>query len=356
MAETLSETLSNRLMMWLSAYPVDLAEAQRKLTVILDDYKIEPKETALTVCTEGKNEMYIRRFLLNKAIAGCSEKTIKQYSNEISRFLRAIGKDADTISSNDIQCFIAQLLIKGISKSYVDTVRRYLSSFYNFLSKEELIEKNPMLKIEKIKYHTDKEAAFSDYEVEMIRGACTTSREKAIVELLLSTGCRASEIASIKTADIEDDTITVFGKGGKFRKVYLNAKSIVAIQAYLADRKDENPYLFPAGNQAKDDGKLMGRYRSIKSKWYMYPELVNKTMPMSKESINICVKRIGKMAGVENVHTHRFRRTCATMALRRGMAIELVSKMLGHEQIQTTQIYLDLREKDLKNAHEKFVY
>lgn len=352
----LSETLSNRLMMWLSAYPIDLAEVQRKLTVILDDYKIEPKETALTVYTEGKNEMYVKRFILAKAIAGCSEKTIKQYANEISKFLKAIGKDADVISSNDVQCFIAQLLAKGVSKSYVDTVRRYFSSFYTFLLKEELIEKNPMLKVEKIKYHTDKEAAFSDYEIEMIRGACITLREKAIIELLLSTGCRASEAVSIKIADIESDTITVFGKGGKFRKVYLNAKSIVAIEAYLAERKDENPYLFAAGNQAKDDGKLMGRYRSLKGKWYMYPELVNKTEPMNKESINICVKRIGKRAGVENVHTHRFRRTCATMALRRGMTIELVSKMLGHEQIQTTQIYLDLREEDLKNAHEKFVY
>ena len=101
---------------------------------------------------------------------------------------------------------------------------------------------------------------------------------------------------------------------------------------------------------------LMGKYRSLQGDWYKNPEMVSAAEHLEKESINTCVKKIGKRAGVDNVHTHRFRRTCATMALRRGMTIELVSKMLGHEQIATTQIYLDLREEDLKNAHEKFVY
>lgn len=352
----LQETLINRLMMWVSKYHIDLAEAQRNLTLILNDYKIEPKETALIVYTEGKNELFIKRFVLAKAVAGCSERTVKQYSNEIWRYLRAIGKDADTVTSNDVQCYIAQLLINGNSKSYVDTVRRYLSSFYSFLLKEEMITKNPMLKVDKIKYHAEKESAFDDFEIEKIRAACANSREKAIVELLLSTGCRASEAVNIKITDIEDDTITVFGKGGKFRKVYLNAKSIVSIQAYLSERKDTNPYLFPAGIQAKTDVALMGKYRSLQGKWYMHPELVSQSECLNKESINSCVKKIGKRAGVENVHTHRFRRTCATSALRRGMTIELVSKMLGHEEIATTQIYLDLHEEDLKHAHSKFVY
>ena len=58
---------------------------------------------------------------------------------------------------------------------------------------------------------------------------------------------------------------------------------------------------------------------------------------------------------MSDVHPHRFRRTCATMALKRGMPIEQVSKMLGHEQLTTTQIYLDLDERSLEIAHEKYV-
>lgn len=333
-----------------------IREIDTFLQVVLHDYDVSKKETALVVYTDSKNDRYIKRFALSKAIAGCSERTVKQYQNEIKRGLRAIGKDADDIVSGDVQCYIAQLLINGNSKSYVDTVRRYLSTFFNFLIKEELITRNPMLKVEKIKYHTEKESAFDDFEIERIRAKCKNSREKAIVELLLSTGCRASEAVSIKIADIDENAITVFGKGGKFRKVYLNAKSVIAISAYLAERQDTNPYLFPAGIPANTDAKLMGKYRHFQDKWYINPELISKTEHLDKESINKCVKRIGKRAGVENVHTHRFRRTCATSALRRGMTIELVSKMLGHEEIATTQIYLDLREEDLKNAHQKFVY
>ena len=66
-------------------------------------------------------------------------------------------------------------------------------------------------------------------------------------------------------------------------------------------------------------------------------------------------RRIGERAGVDCVYPHKFRRTCATMALKRGMPIEQVSKLLGHEQLGTTQIYLDLNERDLELAHEKYV-
>jgi site-specific recombinase XerD len=352
----ITETLHDRLMMWVSKYNIDLADAQMNLTLILKDFKIEPKETALQIYTEGKNVMFLKKFILAKAIAGCSERTIRIYKQEIEKFLQVIGKDADTITPIDIQAFIANRIVNGNSKSYVDTLRRYLSSFFGYLSREDLIAKNPMAKIEKIKYHTDKEEAFTDYDIEKIRGACKNAREKAIIELLLSTGCRASEVCGIKITDIEDDAITVFGKGGKFRKVYLNAKAVVAIQHYLSERKDKNPYLFPRGIDPTQDKALMGRYRAYKGEWYRYLDMVDKTAPMDKETINSVSKKIGKRAGVDNVHTHRFRRTCATMALRRGMTIELVSKMLGHEQIATTQIYLDLREEDLKIAHEKFVY
>lgn len=218
---------------------------------------------------------------------------------------------------------------------------------------QELIPRNPLAEIEKIKYHREKEKAFSDIEIERLRAACKNSREKAILEVLLSTGCRASEAVSIKIADIVNDCVDIIGKGEKPRKVYINAKAEIAIETYLRDRKDENPYLFPAGLKFENTSS---QARRAKGDWYKLPELVDLKQCANHESINIVVRRIGKRAGVENVHAHRFRRTCATMALRRGMPIELVSKMLGHEQLSTTQIYLDLREEDLKNAHKKYVY
>lgn len=89
--------------------------------------------------------------------------------------------------------------------------------------------------------------------------------------------------------------------------------------------------------------------------WHAHPELVSDLEHQDKCSIESIVRKIGKRAGVDRVHPHRFRRTCATMALRHGMPIELVSKMLGHESIATTQIYLDIGEESLKTAHKKFI-
>lgn len=77
--------------------------------------------------------------------------------------------------------------------------------------------------------------------------------------------------------------------------------------------------------------------------------------PMGKTSVESLTRRLGADAGIDGCYPHRFRRTCATMALERGMPIEQVSKMLGHESLSTTQVYLDLNEEELKNAHKKYV-
>ena len=83
--------------------------------------------------------------------------------------------------------------------------------------------------------------------------------------------------------------------------------------------------------------------------------MVVKDKPLDKGAIEQTLRKIAKRAVVERANPHKFRRTCATLALRRGMPIEQVSKMLGHEQISTTQIYLDLSEEDLIQAHKKYV-
>lgn len=172
------------------------------------------------------------------------------------------------------------------------------------------------------------------------------------MEMLLSTGCRAAELVSIKIADMDEDKVSILGKGGKWRTVYINAKAFVAIKNYLADRKDTNPYLFPREINTKDRTMISNFSRKD---WFKDPRLVTKADHFGRDSVNNMVRTIGKRAGVKGVHTHRFRRTCATQALRHGMPIELVSMMLGHEQISTTQIYLDIRDDDLQAAHRKYV-
>jgi len=346
------EMLLEKILLYLSKFDIDLQEVDLKISNILYEYNITKKEESLIPYSDSKNEVYLKRFILSKAISGCTERTLKHYDDEIRRALGWIGKDIDDICSNDIKNLFAMKLTSGSSKSYVDTIRRYLNSFFNFLDKEELIVKNPMKKVDKIKFHKEKELAFSDIEIEKMRAACKNSMEVAVLETLLSTGCRAAELVSIKISDIKGDTIEILGKGEKYRNVYLNARCQVSIQKYLNDRKDKNQYLFPGGLFAQSNELI----RSKQGEWYKYPECISNSEHYGRESVNSICRRIAKRADVENTHAHRFRRTCATMALRRGMPIELVSKMLGHESLQTTQIYLDIKEDDLKIAHEKYVY
>lgn len=272
-----------------------------------------------------------------------------------------MGKDADTVTSDDIQILLALKLRDGVSKSYANTLRLYLSTFYAYLMREELIARNPMLKIEKIKFHKKDEGAFSEIEVERIRDGCRNARERAIVELLLSTGCRLSELVSIRIDDIQDGAATILGKGQKYRNVYLNAKATVAVENYLKERRDANPYLFPASVMERGevfDGKdeTSVKFRRLGAEWYKDASLVSPDRAAWKDVIGQIVSRLGRRVKVENCHPHRFRRTCATFALRRGMPVEQVSKMLGHASIATTQIYLDLREDELAQAHRKYVY
>lgn len=328
----------------------DLQIFKSKLLLILSDYKIEKKETAIVPYSVQKNDMLLKRFMVAKAVSGRTEKTIRAYKDVIRRFLLDVEKDADAITSTDIQLYIAKKMTEGASKSYCDTIRRYMASFFGYLYREEIIQRNPMVKVEPIKFHKENENAFSDMEIELMRNACRTAFERAAIEVLLSTGCRASELCTIKTTDIMGDgSISILGKGEKRRTVYLNAKAIVAVKNYLKERNDNNPYLFPGGIFGAKKKKV------ARCLWYQSQDIVSPDNHYSAGTLNMLVKNIAKRAGVEDAHAHRFRRTCATLALRHGMPIEMVSMMLGHEQLSTTQIYLDIRESDLKIAHEKYV-
>lgn len=179
--------------------------------------------------------------------------------------------------------------------------------------------------------------------------------KKAIIEVLLSTGCREMEARNIKLEDIAGNKIKVLGKGNKERFVYLNAKAMVAVERYREKRKDKSPYLFPRCTVRVGEGskKLIELVESKKGKWWEYEKLVANE-PATKGSLNATVRGIGKRVGVE-AHAHKFRRTCATWALKHGMPIEQVSMMLGHASVATTQIYLDIKEKDLEISHERYV-
>ena len=328
-----------------------LEDVKMRIMMCLPKYDVTIAERALTVWDGDRNEMIVRRFLAAKMAKGCSVRTIEYYKHAVTAWLAGIDKNYDDITTDDIRLWIALRVQRDkVTKTTVNNERRAMSSFYSWLQKEEILLKNPMAKVDVVKETKVKKRAYSALDIERIRLACRTNRERALIEILASTWARISEVAQMRIDEIHDGQILVHGKGGKERIVYLNARAALATQVYLEERSDKNPYVFPRARYAGEVEKF-GR----KADWYKTASLVDEDGQADVGTLESIVRSIGRRAGLEKVHPHRFRRTGATVALRQGMPLTTVSKLLGHESIETTQIYLDVSDEDLRQAHEKYV-
>lgn len=302
-------------------------EIKQRIVIVLDKYEVQKRTTDVIVADPNDNANVIRRFMVAKAVAGRSEKTIEQYVRALKKFIRITGKQLLDVTPDDFRLYIAHRMIDdGTHGITLVNERNYICAFYDWAVSSELLIRNPVRMTDPIRVPRIPKKAFTEIECEKIRNACKTLKEKAVIEVLFSTAARVSELVSIKTCEIDGNRVMICGKGNKYAQVYLNSKAIYAIETYISNRKDNNPYLFPG-----------------------------KTGKSTTRAIEKMLKSIGERAGVESVHPHRFRRTAATMALRHGMSLEMVSKMLRHERLETTMIYLDLDDRELQYQHQKYV-
>jgi site-specific recombinase XerD len=322
--------LINKIIVSCADYVTETQPLKNALILFLSQYYITEKqeEKALALSTEEENVKVAKQFILSKKVEGCSEKTLRAYWSEIGRFFTKIQRHYSQVTANDIRAYIALMTLeRNWSLSYQDTVLRYLRSLFGWLTAEEYIPYNPTLKIKKIRSEKLVKKAFSEEEVEVLRRAVDNPRDLALIDTMLSTGCRVGEIVGMNINQINDDEIIVTGKGNKQRMVYLNATARVSIKKYLETRTDDNPALFVSLNEPHKRLEISGVETSIRD--------------------------LGEKAGVLNCHPHKFRRTSATKALRRGMSIEQVQKMLGHANIETTLIYARSDVEDIKQVHKK---
>ena len=135
--------------------------------------------------------------------------------------------------------------------------------------------------------------------------------------------------------DYDNREVTVLGKGNKQRKVFLSYRCIAALQSYQSKRLDKDPALF------------------VSTPSNRFPHRDSQRLLAS--GVEVMIRMTGKRAGIDKAHPHRIRRTAATFALRRGMPIEQVSKMLGHEDLKTTTIYANSTLDEVKASHDKFI-
>lgn len=316
----------------------------------MEKYNISLKSTEVAIYEGDINEILFKKFIIAKKVSGCTDRTIEFYTKTLNSVFLVIGKSCMEVTSDDIRLYMATRKIKdNVTATTINNEFRVISSFYTYLQKEEILLKNPISKVTTMKEPKKKKKSFKEIEIEKMRDVLKNEREKAIFEILLSTGARVSELVNIKLEEVSGNKAIVHGKGQKDRIVYLNAKAQLALEKYLEKREDKSEYLFPAGFQSN---KAQGKAKT--HLWWTERKNVNEDKPIDKGSIEQLIRNRGRKVGV-TAYPHKFRRTCATFALRSGMPIEQVSKMLGHESIETTQIYLDMKEKDLEIAHEKYV-
>lgn len=320
-----------------------LSEIESVVCLALGKYEIRERETSVVVY-DGNDMQIIQKFFLSKAIQGCTKATIKTYGDFLKMAFREIGKHVTDITTDDVRLYLAQKKVNRVSDAYLATIHRILSSFFSWCLVEDIISRNPMIKVEKIKVRRKLEAALTDEEMERLRYACRTVRERALVEFIYSTGCRISEVCSLNITDVDFDSleIIVLGKGQKYRTVYMTQRARFALRAYLDSRSDDNPALFVC-----DFDRMIGGLKDYQKNNFG----VIRITPNSSRSL---IHSIGKRAQLK-LHPHLLRKTVATQALRRGMPIDQVKVMLGHEDISTTQIYANTDNVQVKQSHEKYV-
>ena len=274
---------------------------------------------------------YLQEFLDVKALEGCSKATIENYKFNLNKFLLGVGKDPTEIATQDIRKYLADYKReRGVSNTTLDNMRRVFQSFFTWMHREGYIIKDPCAAVNKIRADKIIKNPYSDEEMELMREAAKNLREKAIIEVLYSTGMRIGELEKLNKDDIDfvNGKAIVFGKGAKEREVYFNVKAQLALKKYLENRNDTNEALFVG---------LQSPYNRLKVSTY--------------EKI---LRELGGRCGV-HCHPHRFRRTCATILLNKGMPIQEVSKVLGHAKLETTLIYCEINQQSVDANHKKYM-
>lgn len=290
---------------------------------ILDDLFI-PKSP------EIDNDGYIRMFLMVKHAENRSVNTLEYYASELRHASDSVGKSFEIWTSDDIREFMTNAAQK-VSPTTVNNKVRVLSSFFSWMEGEGYVQRNPIRKVRSMKSPKRTRAPFSATELERIRAACRCDRERAMVEFLLSSGVRAGELSGLRLGDVDFSTRTarVIGKGDKERTVYFSEQAGFYLDRYLKSRGCESDALFASSR----DGH--GR--------------------LSVGAIESIVRGIGRRAGVKKTHPHRFRHTMATDALKRGMPIEEIKELLGHEKIETTLIYAEVDKLNVLNNARRLI-
>lgn len=296
---------------------------KKRLTEVVGDKQLEK---------EDKQNNFLPLFISAKLVEGWSSKTLRYYESTIRNLLEDINKSECHITTEDLRDYLDSYQQRGnVSKVTLDNVRRIFSTFFAWLEDEDYIVKSPVRRIRKVKTGKTVKETYSDESMELMRDHCDNMRDLSMIDLLASTGIRVGELVklNIRDVDFENRECVVIGKGNRQRKVYFDARTKIHLQRYLSEREDNNEALFVSLLKPYDRLQISG--------------------------VEIRLRKIGRELNFSKVHPHKFRRTLATLAIDKGMPIEQVQQLLGHQSIDTTLQYAMVNQENVKNSFKKFI-
>ena len=330
----MKEEFVNDVLRDMLAY-LDNGQAEQLRRVLkhnLSGYEIQRRTDSTAEDVSAENTRLTVAFLSAKRIEGCSEKSLSYYRKTIETMSEKIGKGITHITTNDLRSYLTGYQTeRKSSKVTIDNIRRILSSFFSWLEDEDYILKSPVRRIHKVKTAVTIKETYTDEALETMRDHCDSLRDLALIDMLASTGMRVGELVLLNRDDInfEERECVVFGKGSKERMVYFDARTKIHLQNYLAQRTDSNNALFVS---------LKAPYERLQI-----------------GGVESRLRELGKRLSLPRVHPHKFRRTLATMAIDKGMPVEQLQRLLGHQRIDTTLQYAMVKQSNVKIAHRKYI-
>lgn len=275
-----------------------------------------------------------------------SPNTVLGYKEDFKHLNCILGcRDIQSISYNDLRNTIGELSKQKYNPA---SINRYISAvrgLFAYCKKIKAVDHNVALELKNLKtpkylpqYMTQAEIDILCKEPEK-EGATWPLRDKALFEMLYSSGCRVSEIASLSFNDFKNDfsSAVITGKGNKQREVYFEKDAVKALKEYLEERKK----IFP---EAEKNGSSPVKFIFLNKKGEA----------LSVGGIQYIVRKYSS-SGDFNKHItpHSFRHTFATSMLNNGADVRMIQKMLGHSSINTTQKYTHLNKQELKNIYDQ---
>ena len=284
------------------------------------------------------NEKYIEEFIdYLRFEKKYSENTISSYKRDLNKLNSYLKKDFTKLTKADIQKYI-QNLSKNESSNTISRTISSLKSFYKFLEINKYTNTNPLTTIISPKTARKLPKVLSEEEVNKLLDINLNNdfdyRNKAMLELMYSSGLRVSELINltVNDVDLKNSLVRIFGKGSKERIVPLNDYATEALNNYI----------------------LYHRPKLFKQKENNYLFLNNHGNQMTRQGFFKTLKKIAKEKGIKSeLSPHTLRHSFATHLLKYGADLRSIQELLGHSDISTTQIYTHITNEMLeKNYHE----